>query len=111
MIGITIAFVWEIRRVDNLPSAMPDRVISFIINLKDQSMNKDSGTYAGKPERPDQHEIDDEEDADPDKSRVVLEAESVGLSFSKPFKTIPGGPTITLPLTVSFGDFVIHPNV
>jgi len=80
-------FVWEIRRVDNLPSAMPDEIDFFHYKFERQVNGQGSGTYAGKPVRPDQHEIDEEEEADPDKRRVVLEAESVGLSFSKPFKT------------------------
>jgi hypothetical protein len=80
-------FVWEIRRIDNLPAVMPDELDFYHPKFERQVNGQGGGTYTGKPERPDEHKIDDEEDADPDKKRVVLDAESVGLTFFNPFKT------------------------
>ncbi|MBF4354988.1 hypothetical protein EAY36_27560, partial [Vibrio anguillarum] len=70
-------FVWEIRRIDNLPAVMPDELDFYHPKFERQVNGQGGGTYTGKPERPDEHKIDDEEDADPDKKRVVLDAESV----------------------------------
>lgn len=80
-------FVWEIRKIESIPSSMPDEIDFFHPKFERQVNGQGSGTYVGKSERPDTHEIDDEEDADPEKNRVVLDAESVVLSFHKPFKT------------------------
>ena len=80
-------FVWEIRRVDDLSANMPDEIDFYHPRFERQVNGQGGGTYTGKPTRPDEHEIDDEEDADPDKNRVVLDTESVGLTFLKPFKT------------------------
>lgn len=80
-------FVWEIRRVEDLPSSMPDELDFYHPDFKRQVTGQGGGANSGRPKRPEEHELDDEEEADPDKKRVVLDTESVGLSFRKPFKT------------------------
>lgn len=80
-------FVWEIRRVEDLPSSMPDELDFYHPDFKRQVTGQGGGANSGRAKRPEEHELDDEEEADPDKKRVVLDTESVGLSFRKPFKT------------------------
>ncbi|WP_341662301.1 Tn7-like element transposition protein TnsE [Vibrio sp.] len=80
-------FVWEIRRVEDLPSSMPNELDFYHPDFRRQVTGQGGGTFSSKPQRPEEHELDDEEDADPDKKRVSLDTESVGLSFLNPFKT------------------------
>lgn len=80
-------FVWEIRRIEDLPSDMPEDIDFFHPDFERSITGKDSGSYAAKAERLDAHEIDADEDADPNRKRIVLDTDSVSLTFKKPFKT------------------------
>ncbi len=80
-------FVWEIRQVDDLPVSMPDEVDFYHPKFERQVNARGGGTYKGRLERPEEHELDGDESANPDKKRVILDAESVRISFKKPIKS------------------------
>ncbi|PAR28160.1 Tn7-like element transposition protein TnsE [Vibrio metoecus] len=80
-------FVWEIRRVDYLPSAMPEEIDFHHPDFEQQVSGKGGGSYSRSAERPDEHLLNDLESASLDVNRTTLESDMVYLSFKTAFKT------------------------
>lgn len=80
-------FVWEIRKVEDLPATMPDEIDFYHPHFEQQVNGKGGGSYSGSAERPDEHLLNDLESADFDKKRVTLDVDSICFSFKNGFKT------------------------
>jgi hypothetical protein len=81
-------FVWEIHRLDHLPSSIEGEVSFFHPKYERHVGGKPTrggGGSKGKP--PEQCELDDEETTDTDKATVTIRSETVKISFKNPFIT------------------------
>lgn len=80
-------FAWEVRRIDNLPSSIPEEIDFYHPKFERKINAQGGGTYKGRPERPEDHDLDDTEDANQNEKRVTLGTDDVQCSFATPFKT------------------------
>lgn len=79
--------VWEIERLDNLPSSISGEVDIIHPKFKRQTGGKPGSGKGGLSEPPEEYEIDDKEMSSVDKITMQLISESVSITFKTPFIT------------------------
>jgi hypothetical protein len=80
-------FVWEITAISNINHKVPAKVEFYSPKFKEQVKGEGEGGGRKPPvERPEDHNVQDGEDANSNTNHVMLHAPPVGISFAKPFE-------------------------
>ena len=96
-------FVWEIHKVEDLPSNIEGEVSFFHPKYERRVGGKPTKGDGKKGKPPGQYDLGDGESSDTDKGTVPLVSETVKISFRKPFITNRIA-TKTKPVNSSIGD-------
>lgn len=80
-------FVYEITSVRNIVHWVPAKVEFYSPKFKEPVRGEGSGGHRPTDERPDEHSVEDGEDANSNTEHVQLQAPVVTFEFAKPFAT------------------------
>ncbi len=80
-------FVWEIVKLDHLPSSISSEVDFIHPKYERRVGGKPTNEGGSKIESPEQYELDDDESSDADKATISLMSDKVEITFKTPFIT------------------------
>jgi hypothetical protein len=80
-------FVWEINKLDNLPSDIEGEIDFYHPGYERKVGGKPTKGDGKKGEAPDQYDLDDDELSDSDRATMALISDQVSVSFKKPHIT------------------------